>query len=797
MKFLRTLLLALTALLLSCELPMLRGLNNPWDPQSPESYLKDNLTPVVNDPFNEDRQTFPAPEHPLVTERTYVNSAHFTLSRSTRYNSFGDLTVSYDRGAFLNLGDVWNAVVRPFSSPLDLANGRVQLRVVFPRYWQEAGGTDLLLWARDDLGTQVHLGQWPVKDLATGLLRTLTVNDLPEGAALERLTSLALTLGYGPGAWERLPLRPEWALVALDWRSPWELDRELAPPRFFSTPDYGLRIETASAGAFLRVTLNGTDPTDATPAEPSPYELTLPLEAGPVTVKARVDRNDRPSTEIVTRVFAGAVYSLAADQAVQYNRTPASAVPLEVFWAGPESGWTLGNEDTRMQRSADGRWWVLRLAVTPNQEQRFKFQYRFVQGGPVVWQDHMIDLGSVYLPWAQGYDPTNGDVLWTPANRPAAKPQLTWNAADGSVTVTGAPAQQVYWHEAGASGTPQVPPQVNPADLPQTAYPGAITTFTLVASGSGLNPSEPLRLTIDPSDETPPGPVSSLSAQPGPEQVTLTWVNPSDLDFEGIDLRWWPVSDATQVSTRSLGRTETTALIEGLNPGVDILFNLQTRDALGNLSPAVGVTASAQEPDLPPLPVSSFGIALVDGDATRVELNWTWPVDDTVQGVQISVTPALSGFPLTRGTGEGTQYLAQGLTSGTPYTFTLRTYDGANLFSEPRSASVTTGTSGTGTVTVDPDLPPALYLSWSNYDGVLSPSETLSAGVLHDGLPANGEYTYAWFHDGVLIPGAESQIFQMSHGTWPPGPHTLTVRVSYTVNGQTAVRTLDWPLVVE
>lgn len=85
----------------------------------------------------------------------------------------------------------------------------------------------------------------------------------------------------------------------------------------------------------------------------------------------------------------------------------------------------------------------------------------------------------------------------------------------------------------------------------------------------------------------PPGPVGNLSATKGDAQITLSWDNPSDSDFDHVEISY---------SNTSLITTASSYVIEGLTNGNSYDFELVAVDNAGNRSFSRSISAT---PDLP------------------------------------------------------------------------------------------------------------------------------------------------------------------------------------------------------
>ncbi len=95
------------------------------------------------------------------------------------------------------------------------------------------------------------------------------------------------------------------------------------------------------------------------------------------------------------------------------------------------------------------------------------------------------------------------------------------------------------------------------------------------SDSSSSVPGEP-----DDSDTTPPGPVSNLTVVPGTNRVTLSWTDPSDQDFDHVEISWDPGGGAPQ--TVDVGAENYVA--EALSNYIEHSFTVRACDSSGNLS---------------------------------------------------------------------------------------------------------------------------------------------------------------------------------------------------------------------
>ena len=81
----------------------------------------------------------------------------------------------------------------------------------------------------------------------------------------------------------------------------------------------------------------------------------------------------------------------------------------------------------------------------------------------------------------------------------------------------------------------------------------------------------------DPNDHTPPAEVMQVNGSVGNQQVVLTWLDPSDEDFNLVEISWGD-------SQIEIGRGIQTVTIQNLNNGTEYYFILKTVDASSNKS---------------------------------------------------------------------------------------------------------------------------------------------------------------------------------------------------------------------
>jgi hypothetical protein len=161
--------------------------------------------------------------------------------------------------------------------------------------------------------------------------------------------------------------------------------------------------------------------------------------------------------------------------------------------------------------------------------------------------------------------------------------------------------------------------------------------------------------------------VSNISATPGVRSITLNWVNPTDTDFKQV---WISISPNTGVI---YAPSTNTLAIAGLNENNNYTFTIRTEDNDGNISTGVThgpVTPLAPDDTTPPAEVTGISHILGSTNSGQITLNWTNPADTDFKRARISISPN-TGVIYT----PSTNTLILNLTTGTGYTFTIRTED--------------------------------------------------------------------------------------------------------------------------
>ena len=198
-------------------------------------------------------------------------------------------------------------------------------------------------------------------------------------------------------------------------------------------------------------------------------------------------------------------------------------------------------------------------------------------------------------------------------------------------------------------------------------------------------------------DTMPPGPVTNFTATAGEGQVTLSWTNPSDVDFTGTMIRYSTTgcpataSEGTLVVDKANAPGTSDSYVHaGLTNGVRYYYSAFAHNSSCK---SVKATANALPQDIiPPGPVTGF---TATAGESQISLAWTNPstADFTATMIRYKTT----GYPAspTDGTlvvnkantpGSNDSYVHSGLTYGVTYYYAAFAHDLSNNYSSAVTA---------------------------------------------------------------------------------------------------------------
>jgi hypothetical protein len=181
------------------------------------------------------------------------------------------------------------------------------------------------------------------------------------------------------------------------------------------------------------------------------------------------------------------------------------------------------------------------------------------------------------------------------------------------------------------------------------------------------------------ADVIPPANVTSLAVSATTDHtVTLTWTDPSDVDFNNVIITsTGTLQDGSSFSDITVNAGVKTATISKLSADTAYTFVVKTEDINSNISSddLPSVTGTTKSDTTAPGVVTSV---VAKAGRTAVKLTWTDPTDIDLKNIVIAVSSTDTGASVPSDTtiaaGVKTATIT-GLTLGDSYTFTLTTVD--------------------------------------------------------------------------------------------------------------------------
>lgn len=207
---------------------------------------------------------------------------------------------------------------------------------------------------------------------------------------------------------------------------------------------------------------------------------------------------------------------------------------------------------------------------------------------------------------------------------------------------------------------------------------GADYQFTLKTLDKSLNISNGIKKTVTPIDtidKNPPSEVSEFSITAANSNATLSWENPTEDDFFGVEISCNPPT-GTLTNSVILPKEANSFFVSGLMIDEEYRFTIKTLDNSLNISNGKTETATPLDTSdkTPPSEVSNFTIT--DAKDEKATLTWENPTEDDFLGVEISCNPPMGTLvnPVIVKE-EVNSLLVFGLTKGEEYEFTIKTLD--------------------------------------------------------------------------------------------------------------------------
>lgn len=162
-----------------------------------------------------------------------------------------------------------------------------------------------------------------------------------------------------------------------------------------------------------------------------------------------------------------------------------------------------------------------------------------------------------------------------------------------------------------------------------------------------------------------PGAPTGLAATPGSSQVGLSWTAPASDGGSAID--YYTVSGTFPGSPINTPTNATTFTVPGLTNFTSYDFSVAAHNASGFTGAAAGPVSAT------PAPPAPTGVSAIPGDQSA-QVSWTAPASGGAPD-SYTVTASPGGATCTT---TSTSCTVSALTNGTPYTFTVQAFYGAN-----------------------------------------------------------------------------------------------------------------------
>ena len=190
------------------------------------------------------------------------------------------------------------------------------------------------------------------------------------------------------------------------------------------------------------------------------------------------------------------------------------------------------------------------------------------------------------------------------------------------------------------------------------------------------------------TDKTAPANVTELTVQAENETAILSWKNPADTDFAGVQISMSP-AEGTLKNAISLEKDVTSFEVIDLENGKEYTFTVKTFDKSLNYSEGITTKATVIDTIDKTAPANVTELTVQAENGTAI-LSWKNPADTDFAGVQISMSPAegtlKNAVSLEK---DVTSFDVFGLENGKEYTFAVKTFDKSLNYSEGVTAKAT------------------------------------------------------------------------------------------------------------
>lgn len=278
-------------------------------------------------------------------------------------------------------------------------------------------------------------------------------------------------------------------------------------------------------------------------------------------------------------------------------------------------------------------------------------------------------------------------------------------------------------------------------------------------------------------DEVAPADVTELTVQAANGNAVLSWKNPADTDFAGVQVAMSP-AEGTLKNAVVLGKEVTNLDVSGLENGKEYTFTVKAFDESLNYSEGAEAKATVTVADTSDktAPADVTELTATNKDAS-VLLTWTDATDEDIYGYEvtwnqnapINRSAAMESNSMMVAPGAKGCYISN-LTNGTEYAFTVKSVD--------TSGNKSAGVTKTITPSIIEKSPLAITLT-ANTTSKTSQDVVISVNATTDNASEIKQITY--------IEGTESKIDTVLAGI----DITETKEITATVNTTFTVAVTD------